>query len=112
MAAGFFSAVNPVDRAHPLAYVGAMTSPIAPRQTRPGRSTGTIVLGVVLVVLGVASAVALIWAPAFRNTSGSTDGVWQGGMTWLCALSFGLGALLLIIGLTKRARWRRTRHEQ
>jgi hypothetical protein len=89
-----------------------MTSPIAPRQTRPSRSRGTIVLGIVLLALGLASSAVLIWLPAPHTTSGTADGVWRGGMTWLSALSFGLGALLLIIGLTKRSRWRRTRNER
>ncbi len=88
-----------------------MASPIAPRQTRPSRSRGTIVFGIVLLALGVVSAMVLIWLPAPHTTSGTADGVWRGGMTWLSALTFGLGTLLLIIGLTKRARWRRTRQE-
>ena len=73
-AVAFSSPVNPVDRERPLTYRGRMTSPIAPRQTRPSRSSGTIVFGIVLLALGVASAVILIWLPALRTTSGAADG--------------------------------------
>jgi hypothetical protein len=86
-----------------------MSSPIAPRQTRRSPSVGILILGVVLLLLGVAAAVALAAVPGLRGASGNADGAWQGGLIWICALAVGAGLVLVIVGIAKRSRWRRER---
>jgi hypothetical protein len=88
-----------------------MTSPIAPRQTRRSPSVGILILGVVLLLAGVAAAVVLAAVPGLRGAPGNADGAWQGGLIWVCALAVGVGLVLVIVGAAKRARWRRSRDD-